>query len=168
MACDKQDAIREYFAMGRHADVDCFYLCQTYTKIPKYLIRDNANVLILFKQDDINLKHVYNDHVNTDMSYENFRELCRCYWQQKYGFVVINKVRLRMDDIEKNLMSMRYLNMVVNTSTTQHFFSNATWITTKNREKIAKQIAKTNELIRKKYRVLKNGKIEEDGIGGTL
>jgi len=25
-----------------------------------------------------------------------------------------------------------------------------------------------NELIRKKYRVLKNGKIEEDGIGGTL
>lgn len=26
IACDKQDAIREYFAMGRHSDVDCFYL----------------------------------------------------------------------------------------------------------------------------------------------
>ena len=24
---DKQDATREYFAMSRHADVDCFYLC---------------------------------------------------------------------------------------------------------------------------------------------
>ena len=88
VACDNQDAIREYFAMGRHANVDCFYLCQTYAKIPK-LIRDNANLLILFKQDGINLKHVCNDHVNTD-SYENFCELCRC-WQQKYGFAVIDK-----------------------------------------------------------------------------
>ena len=31
IACDKQDAIREYFAMGRHADVDCFYLYQMYS-----------------------------------------------------------------------------------------------------------------------------------------
>ncbi|KYQ48820.1 hypothetical protein ALC60_12125 [Trachymyrmex zeteki] len=37
--------------MGRHAHVDCFYLCQTYAKISKHLIRDNANLLILFKQD---------------------------------------------------------------------------------------------------------------------
>ncbi|KAG5318548.1 YMD3 protein, partial [Pseudoatta argentina] len=74
VSCDKQDVIREYFAMGRHADIDCFYLCQTYVKIPKHLIRHNVN-LILFKQDGINLKHVYNDHANTDMSYENFCEL---------------------------------------------------------------------------------------------
>ena len=91
VACDKQDTIREYFAMGRHADVDCFYLCQTYARIPKHLIRDNANLLILFKQDGTNVKHVYNDHVNTDMSYEEFCELCRTCWQQKYGFLVIDK-----------------------------------------------------------------------------
>jgi len=62
-------------ALGQHAD--CFYLCQTYAKIS---IRDNAN---LFKQDDTNLKHVYHDHVNPDISYENFCELYRCCWQQK-------------------------------------------------------------------------------------
>ena len=56
--------------MDRHANVDCFYFCQTYVRISKHLIRDNANLLILFKQDDINLKHVYNDHVNIDMSYD--------------------------------------------------------------------------------------------------
>ena len=83
--------IREYFAVGRHADVDCFYLYQTYAKILKHLIHDNTNLLILFKQDGTNLKHVYNDHVNINMSYEDFYELCRYYWQQKYGFVVINK-----------------------------------------------------------------------------
>jgi len=27
VACDKQDAIRKYFSMGRHADVDFFYFC---------------------------------------------------------------------------------------------------------------------------------------------
>lgn len=91
VACDKQDTIREYFAMGRHSSVDCFYLCQTYAKIPKHLIRDNANLLILFKQDGTNLKHVYNDHVNTDMSYDDFRALCQKCWQRKYGFVVIDK-----------------------------------------------------------------------------
>ncbi|KYM99641.1 hypothetical protein ALC62_09609 [Cyphomyrmex costatus] len=91
VACDKQDAIRDYFAMGRHANVDCFYLCQTYAKIPKHLIRDNANLLILFKQDGTNLKRVYNDHVNTDMLYKDFCDLCRKCWQQKYGFLVIDK-----------------------------------------------------------------------------
>ena len=91
VTCDKQDTIREYFAMGRHASVDCFYLCQTYAKIPKHLIRDNANLLILFKQDGTNLKHVYNDHVNTDMPYGDFCALCQKCWQRKYGFVVIDK-----------------------------------------------------------------------------
>ena len=90
VACDKQDAVREYFAMGRHSSVDCFYLCQTYARIPKH-IRDNANLLILFKQDGTNLKHVYNDHVNTDMSYDEFCALCHECWQQKYGFAVIDK-----------------------------------------------------------------------------
>jgi len=91
VACNEQDAIREYFSRGWHADVDFFYLCQTYAKIPKHLIRDNANLLILFKQHGINLKHMYNDHVNTDMSYEDFCELCRNCWRQKYGFLVIDK-----------------------------------------------------------------------------
>jgi len=34
--CDKQTAIRDYFCMGRHKHIDFFYLCQTYTKIPKH------------------------------------------------------------------------------------------------------------------------------------
>ena len=91
IACDKQNAIREYFAMGRHSKVDCFYLCQTYAKIPKHLIRDNANLLILFKQDGTNLKHLYNDHVNTDMTYDDFYDICCECWRDKYGFLVIDK-----------------------------------------------------------------------------
>jgi len=36
---------------------------------------------------------------------------CHCCWQ-KYGFVVIDKDSLRKDDTEKDLMSMRYLNVL--------------------------------------------------------
>ncbi|KYM86339.1 hypothetical protein ALC53_04139, partial [Atta colombica] len=77
VACYKQDAIR---------------------------IRDNANLLILLKQDG-NLKHVYNDHINIDTSYEDFCELYRCYWQQKYR-VVIDKDSV-FTNTEKDLMNLR-------------------------------------------------------------
>lgn len=91
VACDKQDVIREYFAMGRHSKVDCLYLCQSYARIPKHLIRDNANLLILFKQDGMNLRHIYNDHVNTDMTFDTFNNICGQCWRKKYGFMVIDK-----------------------------------------------------------------------------
>lgn len=89
--CDKQNMIREYFTIGRHSNIDCFYLCQTYARIPKHLIRDNANLLIIFKQDGTNLKHIYNEHVNTDMSYDEFFKVCCACWEKKYGFLVIDK-----------------------------------------------------------------------------
>ncbi|KAJ8868703.1 hypothetical protein PR048_030242 [Dryococelus australis] len=33
--------------MGRHVDIDSIYLCQTYSHIPKQLLCDNANLLLL-------------------------------------------------------------------------------------------------------------------------
>lgn len=91
IACEKHDNIRNYFTMGRHNDIDTFYLGQTYSRIPKQLIRDNANFVILFKQDDMNLRHVYNDHVNTDMPFAKFKEICGVAWTDKHGFFVIDK-----------------------------------------------------------------------------
>jgi len=41
---------------------------------------------------------VYNDHVNTEMFYEDFCDLLsHSCWQQKYGFVVIDKNRTLID-----------------------------------------------------------------------
>lgn len=91
VSCENHDTIRNYFAMGRHNQIDCIYIGQTYSKIPKQLIRDNVNFLIIFKQDDTNLKHIYNDHVGADMTFEKFKELCNKAWGEKYGFVVIDK-----------------------------------------------------------------------------
>lgn len=92
VACEKQNNIRAFFCMGRHKNVDCFYLCQSYTHIPKHLVRDNVNMLVLFRQDDTNLKHIYDDHVNSDMTFVQFKELCnKCWKDDKYGFIVIDR-----------------------------------------------------------------------------
>ena len=85
--------IADFFAMGRHRKLNCFYLCQTYSKIPKQLIRDNANFIILFRQDDLNLKHVYNNHVGNDFTFQEFKNLCNECWKEDYGFLVIDKER---------------------------------------------------------------------------
>lgn len=94
VACEKQDNVRAFFCMGRHKSVDSFYLCQSYAHIGKHLIRDNVNLLVIYRQDDVNLKHIYEDHVNTDLTFSEFRNLCsECWKKDKYGFIVIDKDR---------------------------------------------------------------------------
>lgn len=58
-----------------YKSIDAAYICQTYSIISKQLIRDNLNVIVLFKQDDINLRHVFDENVSPEMSYENFKKL---------------------------------------------------------------------------------------------
>lgn len=91
IACDKQGKIQQFFSMGRHKGIDCFYLSQTYAKIPKHLIRDNINFLILFKQDALNINHVFQDHVSGDMNLEKFKNICSKCWDEPHGFLVIDK-----------------------------------------------------------------------------
>ena len=92
LICDDQSPIREYFSRGRHAGVDCFLICQTYSKIPKQLVRDNANAIVAFKQDDLNLRHIYRDHVNTDMDFQCFKDACAlCWGENRHGFISIFK-----------------------------------------------------------------------------
>lgn len=102
VACENQNNMRDYFAMGRHKNIDSFYLNQTYSKIPKQLVRDNANLIILFKQDEINMKHIYDEHVNTDMSWNDFREMCCKVWSEPFNYLVINKDCLKNEGCYRN------------------------------------------------------------------
>ncbi len=91
IACENHDKVKAYFTMGRHNNIDSIYVGQTYSRIPKQLIRDNVNLLVLFKQDDTNLKHIYNDHVGADISFPSFKSMCGKAWSEKFGSLVINK-----------------------------------------------------------------------------
>lgn len=88
---DKQKDIRSFYAFGRHKNIDVFLLSQTYSIISKQLVRDNANLLILFPQDETNLLHIFKDHISGEMDFNKFKELCHECWKEKYGFVVIDK-----------------------------------------------------------------------------
>lgn len=92
VSCDDQQSMRAYFSQGRHKNIDSFYLTQTYARIPKHCLRDNSNLICIFKMDERNLKHIYLDHVNDDMSFNTFKEICsKCWDSDKYGFLMINK-----------------------------------------------------------------------------
>ena len=86
---DQQVKIQNIFSFGRHKGLNSFYCCQTYSKIPKQLIRDNLNLLVLFKMDLTNLKHIYEEHVVNDVSFKEFLEMCAQCWKTPYGFMVI-------------------------------------------------------------------------------
>lgn len=92
VACESQSNIKNYFSMGRHKHLDVFYICQTYSYIPKQLVRDNTNFLIIFKQDDRNLYHIYKDHVTSDMCFDKFKDMCKRVWGRG-KFIVIDKER---------------------------------------------------------------------------
>src|SRR6478609_1044158 len=85
-----QTKIKEYFCRGRHNNVNVFYLCQSLHKIQKHCIRDNANVFILFRQDDKTLKYFHETRVSGDMDFKEFKTFCDEAWCKKHGFVVIN------------------------------------------------------------------------------
>lgn len=100
--CEKnQQNIKNFYCLGRHRNIDCFYLTQTYTRVSKHLIRDNCNFIIVFRQDDLNLRHIYNDMgVACDMKFVEFRQFCLKCWREKYGFVVI--------DLDSDVSAGRY------------------------------------------------------------
>jgi len=77
--------------MGRHKNIDSFYFCQTYSHIPKNLIRDNANFIIMFEHYYLNMRHIYRDHINTDMNYETFVKSCQKCREDKHGFLLTSK-----------------------------------------------------------------------------
>jgi len=39
----------------------------------------------------MNLKHVYNNHVGGDISFDQFKQMCNFCWKEDYGFITIDK-----------------------------------------------------------------------------
>ena len=69
----KQITCESCYVRERHSNVDCFYLAQNYFKLPL----QNTNLICLFPQDLKNLNHIFDDHVGSDMTKEEFRQLCK-------------------------------------------------------------------------------------------
>jgi len=93
---NNHNIVRSYFTRSRHHLIDVCYLAQSYSRVPKQLIRDNANFIVLFKQDEMNLKHVYDEHCSGDIKYSEFKDFCMTCWRGgRFEFVVISSENAR-------------------------------------------------------------------------
>lgn len=92
-----QSKAEDYYTRGRHNNVDVFYISQSYFRLPRQTIRENSNFLILFPQDEKNLRHIYEDRCSNDsndLSYDLFKLFCNNVWNEKpYNFVTIDSTR---------------------------------------------------------------------------
>ena len=87
-----QNLIDPFFTRGRHNDLEVYYLAQSYFDLPKRTIRNNSNIIILFQQTLKDVEHIYRDIAGFDMSYEEFKELCREAWRERYNYLLINRL----------------------------------------------------------------------------
>ena len=85
----KQSKAEAYYSRGRHNNCDTIYISQNYFRLPRQTIRENSNFIILFPQDAKNLNHIHADHCS-DISKEEFINLCERSWTIKHNFVTID------------------------------------------------------------------------------
>lgn len=101
-----QSKVLQYYLRGRHNGIDTIYITQSYFRLDRTTIRENANLLIFFKQDNKNLSNIYQDHVAVEnVPYNSFREFCSNVWNSgKYNFITIDLTRsISEGKIRKNL-----------------------------------------------------------------
>ena len=82
-----QSLQKEYYTRGRHMNCTVFYLTQRYYDVPK-IIRDNSNLVILFRQPHKSLTLLFNelDARNTD----KLRLIAHDAWSKKHHYIAIN------------------------------------------------------------------------------
>ena len=76
----------------RHSDIDVYYLTLSYVDLPKTTIRNNSNIISLFQQTLKDVEHTNRDIASFDMSYDEFKSLCREAWNEKYNYLLKNRL----------------------------------------------------------------------------
>ena len=85
--------IDEFFTRGRHEDLDVYYISQSYFALPRQSIRNNSDILILFKQTLRDVQSMYYDIGAYDMKYDEFKEMCHKACDEKYNYLCIDMTK---------------------------------------------------------------------------
>ena len=85
--------IDEFFTRGRHEDLDVYYISQSYYALPRQSIRNNSDILILFKQTLRDVQSMYYDIGAYDMKYDELKEMCHRAWDEKYNYLCIDMTK---------------------------------------------------------------------------
>ena len=80
-----------FFTRGRHHSIDIYYISQSYFHLPKNTIRNNSNIIILFKQTLRDIILLFHDIAGLDMNLEEWKSLCRKAWEKDYDYLQIDR-----------------------------------------------------------------------------
>ena len=87
----QENNIDLFFTRGRHNKIDIFYISQSYFHLPKNTIRNNSNMIILFKQTLRDIILLFHDIAGLDMNLDEWKQLCRKAWENDYDYLQIDR-----------------------------------------------------------------------------
>ena len=91
MLLSKQESnIDLFFTRGRHKNIDIYYISQSYFHLPKKTVRNNSNIIILFKQTLRDIILLFHDIAGLDMNLEEWKQLCRKARENEYDYLQVD------------------------------------------------------------------------------
>ena len=81
-----------FFTGGRHQHNDIYYVSQSYFNLPNNTIRDNSNIIILFKQTLRDIILLFHDIAALDINLEEWKQLCRKAWGNDCKYLQIDRL----------------------------------------------------------------------------
>ena len=98
LGSSKSRHVNQYFIRGRHNGIDISYLSQSYFDLPERIMRNNSNKIILFNQTLKDIEHIYRVVGGYDMSYDEFKKLCKNHGKKIISLFVLIDLKRRNKD----------------------------------------------------------------------
>ena len=88
----KKQIYSSNFHRSRHYKADIYYLSQSYFDSPQGTIRNDGNKIILLNQTFKFKENKYRDVCLYDMSYDDYKRLCRKAWEDECFYLCIDSL----------------------------------------------------------------------------
>ena len=76
----KHNVFDSFLTRRRHTDLDVYHSSQSFSELPKRTIKNKSNRIFFFIQTLKYFEKIYKGFAGFDMSFDDFKELCREAW----------------------------------------------------------------------------------------
>ena len=88
---EQESNIDLFFTRGRHNNIDIYYVSQSFFPPPKITIRNNSNIIILFKRTLRDIILLSQNISGLDIKLEKWKQFCRKAWENDYEGLQIER-----------------------------------------------------------------------------
>ena len=85
------------FTRGPHSKTDLYYISQSYFQLTKKTVRNNSNIIVLFKQTLRDIILLFRFIAGLDMDLEEWISLSRKAWENYYEYLQIDSFAKRKE-----------------------------------------------------------------------